>query len=460
MPKTIGIMAPTLHRYERRVVLSPVAVKQLVEMGYPVMVQLSPIRIFPASAYREAGAEVVSELGDRPDVIFNVKQVPTDFFRPNKIYVFFSHVIKGQPGNMHMLNTMMQRGVTLIDYERMVRKVKIRGKEREERVIAFSYYAGMAGITDTLNLLGLRLEALGTKPNPFSNVKQTLHYDKGAEEIKAQLKEIGDAIRRDGLPKQMEPLVIGFLGYGRVAKGALEVFDALQPKEITPQQLLEQKDTLSRYEVYKVIFKEEHTVIPKDPGQSFDLDDYYDHPSKYNSDMMRYLPHLTALVNGIFWNSEQPQMVTRENFKTLLEMQGRSRLVVVGDISCDINGGLACTVDETTVQDPYFVYDPFTGKKVMGWVSPGMAVNAVGTAPSELPLESSNFFSSVLLPLVPGIVDADYQLSYELGIQSLPEVVRPAVILWNGEITPPYAANAQMLEGLRLHGSQPFYHDW
>lgn len=170
-------------------------------------------------------------LEGRAQVVFGVKELPCDMIRPDTTYLCFSHTIKGQPAGMDLLKTVLDRNAVLIDYERIVD-----GQNR--RLVAFGNFAGKAGVPDTLNLLGLRMSALGITPNPFSHIKQAIHYRGGLDEVKEQLREVGENIRRDGLPASIAPFVVGFIGYGRVITGALEVFDALKPVELTPEQLL------------------------------------------------------------------------------------------------------------------------------------------------------------------------------------------------------------------------------
>ena len=43
--------------------------------------------------------------------------LPSSFFEKEKSYVFFSHTIKGQPYNMEMLRSLVDRKCTLLDYE-------------------------------------------------------------------------------------------------------------------------------------------------------------------------------------------------------------------------------------------------------------------------------------------------------------------------------------------------------
>jgi len=53
-------------------------------------------------------------------------------------------------------------------------------------------------------------------------------------------------------------------------------------------------------------------VRPKQTGPSFDLLDYYRYPDKYEAAFEQYLPHLTVLVNCIYWDARYPRLVTKE----------------------------------------------------------------------------------------------------------------------------------------------------
>jgi alpha-aminoadipic semialdehyde synthase len=60
-------------------------------------------RIFPDSQYENAGAVITDDLS-AADILLGVKRVKTeDDLIADKTYMFFSHVIKGQPQNMELL---------------------------------------------------------------------------------------------------------------------------------------------------------------------------------------------------------------------------------------------------------------------------------------------------------------------------------------------------------------------
>jgi alpha-aminoadipic semialdehyde synthase len=451
----VGIRAETMHRFERRVPIIPDHMKELGKShGIQFVVQRSPIRIFKADEFREAGAEIVTELGDNTPVVFGVKQMPTDFFSPEHTYVFFSHVIKGQRGNMNMLKAMMDRNCTLIDYEKII------GGDGN-RLVAFGRFAGIAGMTDTLYVLGRRLEEEEGIRNPFSVVKQTIWY-RDLNEVKKQIRLIGEDIHKNGLPSSLNPLIVGITGHGRCAQGALEIFDLLNPKEVKPNDLLKSGfiGGLSNKEVYKAVFERvglNGRYIRKDRKPSSEQD-FENDPYAYETAIPNYLHLFTLLIHNAFWKSPQPSLVTKD---LLLSLQGstKNHLRVIGDISCDVwpTGPMESTVKGTEVEQPFYVFNPADGEINPGWLGSGVVVNALETMPCELPYDASVTFSNMLFPFIPGIVKADYSREYDLGILSLPESVRPAVILWNGNLTPDYLSNQDIIEGLKEYAGE--FHD-
>jgi alpha-aminoadipic semialdehyde synthase len=118
------------------------------------------------------------------------------------------------------------------------------------------------------------------------------------------------------------------------------------------------------------------------------------------------------------------------------ETQGNPKLIIVGDISCDVHGAIEFTVDCTKPDKPTFVYDPVSGKAKLGVEGQGIVVMAVDNLPTELPREASTSFSETLLRFIPAIAKADYTVPFEE--LALPPEVKKAVIVYQGKLTPEY----------------------
>ncbi|HUU37725.1 MAG TPA: hypothetical protein VMW46_05915, partial [Candidatus Desulfaltia sp.] len=346
----LGIRREDKNPWERRVPIIPVHARELMrELPLEIWIQPSPIRIFADEDYRREGVTVSEDLSPC-SVVLAVKEIPATFFRDETVYIFFSHTIKGQPHNMPMLKRMMEHRATLIDYERIVD-----GKGR--RLVFFGRQAGQAGMIDTLWALGKRLRREGIK-NPFVDIRRTIRYA-SLVEAKEAVQKVGRAIHNHGLDSSLTPLVFGFSGYGRVSQGAQEIFDLLPFEELAPGEVeaLFKKKDYSGKKAYKTVFKEEDMVVPKSGFPDFDLQDYYRNPKNYRPVLNRYLPYLTVLVNAIFWAPQYPRFVTKNDLKKLWRGPSLPRLRVIGDISCDVNGSVECTVRCTDPAHPVFTYD-------------------------------------------------------------------------------------------------------
>jgi len=294
MTFTIGIRREDKNRWERRVPLIPEHIKEFKEKyGIETTIQPSQLRVYSDDEYTNAGVAVKEDLSNCP-VILAVKEIPIDFFESGKTYAFFSHTIKGQKYNMPMLKRMMELGCNLIDYEKIV-------NEKGYRLVFFGRFAGLAGMVDTLWAFGQRLKSKDID-SPFNEIKQTIHYKNHLDEIKEHLKNIGKNIEQQGIPESLTPLIVGFAGYGNVSKGAQEVLDILPVEEISPKEIKTVYDNPSNKCIYKVVFKEEDMVEPISSNDSFELQDYYNHPEKYQSVFEKYIPDLTILMNCIYWD--------------------------------------------------------------------------------------------------------------------------------------------------------------
>lgn len=426
MKNRIGIRLEDKNQWERRVVLTPTHVAELTPQGVHITVERSPHRAYADQSYENAGAVLADSVASA-DIILGVKEMPVDYFRSGGAYMFFSHTMKGQPYNMEMLQALVDNKCTLFDYELVT-------DDESRRLIFFGRFAGLAGMIDTLWTLGMRLRALGHE-TPFLEVEPTHQYD-DLESAKQAIAAVGERIRQEGLPATLAPLVFGITGYGNVSEGAQEILDLLPVVEVEPGELagFMEKNPELTHSLVKVVFREEHLVEPVDPSRPFDMQEYYDFPERYRSCFHPHLERLSVLVNGIYWDERYPKLADVGHLETLFARDEVPRLVAVGDITCDIDGSLACTVRDTEPGDPIYVYNPATREALSGSEGPGVAVMAIGNLPCELPRESSMTFSEALAPFIVDLAQVDLSGKYEEA--SLPDPIRRATILWRGEFTP------------------------
>jgi saccharopine dehydrogenase (NAD+, L-lysine-forming) len=429
MAPIIGIRREDKNKWERRVPLVPAHIAELKQAhGIDFLVQPSPIRVFTDDEYQEAGAMVDEDLSPA-DVVLAVKEIPVAMLQGARAFVYFSHVIKGQDYNMPMLQHLLDEGATLIDYEKIAD-----GQNR--RMIFFSIHAGYAGMIESLVALGQRLEHLG-KRTPFLEVKHAYEYA-SLDEAKAHLREIGRRLTDEGLGDHGKPIIFGLAGYGNVYKGCREILDCLPVRDIEVDQLpaMAEAGLDEAGPLLAVVFKEEDMVEPRSRDAQFVLQDYYQHPENYRGVFENYLPHLDVLMSTIFWDTQYPRLVSRKWVKSSYGPGKGPRLLVIGDISCDIEGGIEVTVKAPHPDNPCFVYDVNQDEAIDGVQGDGPVVMAVDNLPCELPRESSEHFSNILRDMVPALARADFKADFDS--LDLPPHLKRAVITHQGQLTPDF----------------------
>jgi alpha-aminoadipic semialdehyde synthase len=428
MSGTIAVRRETKSTWERRTPITPDLARRLVhENGIEVLVQPSSRRVFHDKEYVRAGATMAENLHEVP-VVLGVKEIPPELLDPATAYFFFSHVIKGQPYNMPMLAKILELGCTLIDYEKVC-------DENGRRLIFFGRFAGLAGMIDSVWALGQRWRREGFL-TPLAEVEPAHAYDSLAD-AKAAIRKAGERIATEGLPDELVPFTIGIAGYGNVASGVREILAELPTREATPDSLASLNEDPSPHCIYQTTFKEEHLVQRGGSEATFELQHYYDHPEGYRSTFDRFLPHLTVIMNCNYWDERYPRLVTREALRNLYSDRSTPRLRVIGDLGCDIEGAVECTLKCTEPADPVYVFDPETGAIESGVDGSGPVVLAVDILPAELPREASEEFSEALGHFLPALARADFSVPFD-QLQIPPEL-KTAVIAHRGQLTPAYA---------------------
>lgn len=433
----IAIRAEDKNRWEARAPLTPDHVRTLVSRGVEVAVEPSSLRVFPDDEYAAAGARLARAFAERP-VVLGIKEVPVEKILDRATYALFSHVIKGQSANMPMLRRLMERGCSLIDWERVA-------DDEGRRLLFFGLQAGQAGMIDVLWALGRRWAERGV-PTPFASVGRTLDHE-GLDRALEVVARSGEQIRKRGLPSGLRPVVFGVAGYGNTARGAGQVLAALRPARIEPGDLpaLLARGRDDGRRVYVVTFREEDTVEPREAGERFDLDDFRRNPGRYRSRFAAVWPELTVLMSCVYWEPGLPRLVRREDLARVWAGPEPPRLEVVGDVSCDLEGAIECTVQVTTPDAPVYVFEPATARVVPGVVGNGPAILAVDNLPCELPREASAAFGDALVDRIPALDRCDWRAP--LDRLPLPAELRRALILHEGRLTPEYAHLTRFVDG-------------
>ncbi len=363
MEKTkIGIIREGKVPPDHRVPLTPNQCKTIQTL-YPnveIIVQPSPVRAYKDEAYSAQGISLNEDLSIC-DIIMGVKEVNIEDLIPNKKFIFFSHTLKKQPYNRNLLRAIIEKKIQLIDYEVIKNK-------QNKRIIGFGRYAGIVGTYNAFRTFGLKKGLYDIKP---------AHKCQDRKEMEAEMANIV-------LPSDTK---IVLTGYGRVGHGAREVIDLLPIKEVSPEEFLKQKFSEPVFTQLEV-----EDYYGRIDGKPFVKGEFYSNPELFQSTFKRYITEADVYIPCHFWSNKSPFIVTKDDFRN-----PNLKLSVVADISCDIDGPIACTIRPSKIADPIYGYNPITEKED-DFMKPGViAVMAVDNLPCELPLDASEDFGNELM---------------------------------------------------------------
>ncbi len=136
----------------------------------------------------------------------------------------------------------------------------------------------------------------------------------------------------------------------------------------------------------------------------------------------------------MYWDDKFPRLVTKKQMKQLTD-SGRSKFIGVADITCDLQGSVEFLDYITSIQNPFFIYDPDTDSSYSDLASPGVLMMGVDNLPSELPLDASAHFGQQLVPFLKVLSESDGSLPFDQQ-NDLPLPLKHAVITSGGALTP------------------------
>lgn len=284
--------------------------------------------------------------------------------------------------------------------------------------------------------VGERLLTLGYM-TPFLNMPSAYMF-RNLDEARVAMRSIGEDIMRRGLPLELQPFVVAFTGDGNVSLGAQEMFELLPHVVVSPAELEEL--VASRKWNPRVLYKtvartEDYVERISEPGTPFNREHYRSHPEDYQSVFhTRIAPHCSLIVNCIYWDERFPRLWTREQMRTM-HAAGQHRLIGLGDISCDIAGSIEWMDKLTSIQTPFYIYDPAGDQNRNDLSAPGILVHSVDHLPAEVPVDASAHFGSALMPFAPAIAFSDASLPFEEQ-SDLPREVHMACVTAHGRLTP------------------------
>ncbi|QIX61377.1 alanine dehydrogenase [Hymenobacter lutimineralis] len=394
-PVTIGLIREGKTPPDKRVPLTP---KKCVEAlaqypGLRIVVQASPIRCFADQEYQDLGVPVQPDVADC-DILMGVKEVPIPQLIPNKTYLFFSHTVKKQPANRELLRQVLQKNITLIDYELLT-------NEQGERIVAFGRWAGIVGAYNGLLTYGRKHNLFRLKP-AYECIDM--------EDMQEEFFKV----------KQLPPIKMAVTGTGRVAQGAVEVLDRMGIRRVSVYDYL----YLTFNEpVYTQLRSSDYNR--RRDGRVWDTPDFHRNPQEYESTFQNFLPVTNLLIACAYWHPAAPHLFTEEDTR-----RAHFRIDTIADVTCDVAGSIPTTKRSSTIQEPAFDYNPATGELEPAYSGPrNITIMAVDNLPCELPRNASRDFGRQLI---------DNVFPHLLGEEGADDVVARATITRSGQLTERY----------------------
>ncbi|MDZ7877203.1 MAG: NAD(P)-dependent oxidoreductase [Saprospiraceae bacterium] len=322
-----------------------------------IIVEPSPTRCFSDAEYQAEGITVSTDLS-QCDCLMGIKEVPIDRLMAGKTYLFFSHTIKKQAHNRGLLQAVLEKKITLIDYEVLT-------DDYNQRLMAFGKFAGMVGAHNGILGYGLRTGA-------FDLPRMR------------DLESYADA-RKVYKQTSFPPLSIVVSGGGRVSKGAMEVLLDMGFKKVAPTDfLVEQFDT--------PVFTQIHPLdyVARKDGEPFEKPDFYRNPTEFRSTFAKFYRRTDVFINCIFFDRRAPMFFTAEQMK-----QPDFRIKMIADVSCDMMpySSLPSTIKSTTIDQPFFGFDVFKNAEADNpFAGNAVTMMTIDNLPNELPRDASEYF--------------------------------------------------------------------
>ncbi|MEP6845227.1 MAG: NAD(P)-dependent oxidoreductase [Panacibacter sp.] len=386
----IGLIKEGKSPEDNRVALAPLQCKWLKEKiaGCTIKVQESDTRCFINKEYNQAGIELTDDLSGC-DILLGIKEVPIDMLIENKTYLFFSHTKKKQPYNKKLMHALVDKTITLIDYECLEH-------EDGQRIIGFGFFAGVVGAHNAIMAFGNRTGAfeLG-RVYKHKDYRELIHTYFGLR-----------------LPN----IKIAITGSGRVAHGILEIMNLMGITEVEPDEYLERKFS---YPVYVQL--KGHDLYTHKELKTYKREHFHENPQQYRSRFLPFTRCTDILINGIYWDVNYPRLFEKEDINESFTLQ------TIADITDDMDGSIPINLGDQTIEEPVYGVNKKTFKKTAPYTAEGIDVMAVGNLPNELPRDASRYFGEQLLKFV---------LPDMLGNGS--DIIDRATILREGQLTERY----------------------
>lgn len=360
----IGLIQEGKIPQDNRVALTPDQCKWLHEnrADIKIIVQPSGGRCYSNSEYERAGVDLNDNM-EQCDVLLGIKEVPVAQLIDNKTYLFFSHTKKKQPYNQQLLKTIIQKNITLVDYECLEH-------EDGQRIIGFGFFAGIVGAHNGMWAYGRR----------------TGLYNMGRVYEQRSFKELIHTYFGLKIPN----VKIVVTGSGRVAHGLLEIMNLMGVHEV------EHDDYLVRRFAYPVYtqLKGQDLYMHRQTGK-YSREDFHNNPQHYVSKFLPYAKQTDILLNGVYWDTQVPRLFEKNDIKA-----DDFIIQTIADVSDDVDGSIPINVGSQTIEDPVYGIDRNSLQKTEPFLKNSIDLMAVGNLPNELPRDASRYFGEQLIKYV------------------------------------------------------------
>lgn len=384
----IGLLKEGKMPPDNRVALTPSQCKWLQKKyaGIKIFVQSSGHRCFSDKEFERAGIEVVEDLKNCA-ILFGIKEVPVTNILENKTYLFFSHTRKKQVNNQKLLQTILEKKSTLIDYECMEH-------EDGQRIIGFGFFAGVVGAHNGMMAYGERTGSFHLeRVYRQKDFKELIHSYFGLK-----------------IPN----IKIAVTGSGRVAHGILEVMNLMEVVELEKEEYVSREFSYPVYVQLKGADLYRHSV-----SGNYNREHFHQHPEEYECLFDQYIPHTDVLMNGVFWDVNVPRLF---NVKRVSDPD--FRMQVIADITDDANGSIPINSGDQPIENPVYGVSRITLQKTLPYQPGSIDVMAVGNLPNELPRDASKYFGEQLIKyILPDL------------LTNSSRVIDEATIVKNGKLT-------------------------
>jgi alanine dehydrogenase len=201
--------------------------------------------------------------------------------------------------------------------------------------------------------------------------------------------------------------------------GIKEILDGIKIKQVSPEDFLSKIYAQPVYTQIDVL-----DYNKRKDSQVLDNTDFYKNPQDYVSDFERFTKVSDLYMAGHFYDNAAPVILSRQMLNA-----PDCKIKIVADISCDVDGPIACTIRASTIADPIYGYLPSENKEVP-YKHPGaIVVMAVDNLPCELPKDASEGFGEMFMEhVIPAFFNGDKD-----------GILARAKMTENGKLTPRFA---------------------